>query len=1377
MEKNIALRQLALVSAALLYAVTTFADGERNHYLSKFRQTGGITFYSDDGTPVDKSVVAADKGCDVTIVDMINDNTALDKYYDFYSWTIDATNITSSMMGPWCDNDGYVTLRDGGLTMGALNLMRMGHRYNNVRIKLSETQTWRGPASGTKWSEFSLGSNHEWKGNYYWKARIAALKDRAWTLDGRIRVVIAASNDLSNVDITVNPKARLILSERWGSPQQTSNPRLGAKSFTLKGGDTESSVPLLTIGAQNPETLTFGTSYAPSTFDDTTISPNVYLVDGACVKGGTLDYSVSELHVSGGDSTFSGAVTFKKQALIDVASGASLTFTGSVSADEGAGIVLSGGGSIRFSKRTVTVPISGNGTIYCDCASEGGEKILSGDLSGFTGTIYAASGEVLIHSNANINASATLSAAEGAVCRMLSTEDFGDYSEDGRWYHRDAEGIKHQYLFLNAFPRNQNFGESKFREVQDVVQSNNWINGSVFVIDQHFGGGQGLSASTDLAGIIVKDTATQSGNGYFDGWFDLSLGSRGIDIGKEFTLNFWFHNKYLKLMKSQVWRGPASDVRTGDDGLARINVGGKWDFYYPTGSITPMQDGLELALEGNLHVHLYYPSNDMSRADVIVRSPAKLTLQSPGGLATYKDWVGRLKAAKLTLEGVNAAFSLGKNTTISSDVVAPWIVLKDGASFSFTDKTWTNDVSLASAGTGGRLSGSYALQGGTLNLVAGEGSTLDMTDVAFSQAQGHSSDISVTGTGTLKVAIDSFAKIGVPIEIDGPVLELTGAGNWTRPFDGVSGLVISSSEAIYVSPDVLASYAEDTISVASGTLLLDSVASLPQNCKVVTSGTGKLALADATGFDPDSHMGGTKAVDDELRIITDEALENEDVSVGNGQTLHVFGSGLKPSSTVVLAAGSTLVFHKPATVHSPVSVTGESTIISVDAAATGTFAGSVTFTGSCNIYATGGIVFEGGGSATSAMLRQMCGLVTFRKKSVTMAGSNGGYTLRDGRCVVSNNCTFTNKDLSHWRLDSSYQTGDVTLEIAAGGTVTLGNNGYIYIGRLPAHESRLLINGGTFSHSTPDYMYINDSADGKSVIEFVSGNFVSQRRFSVNHKPSTASGYAKFIWKGGVWSTTGAYAYKYHHLFECSADSGIEFSVEGPDCVLDFRNFQYPDSISNFNKGVSTMIGGPEGRLTVKGKAGKEANLTLVNFTPNGMALNLNGTPSSDVEIVGTGDAVELGWVVPGTGGVVRCTGVASPLLANYVVSAGDVFENTYIRDGWYSGFTSATTNDLVFCNGATYLLRPSEQGYVEPLSISGALVLPESMRYNVARDGRALLPTEGSVVVDAAEGVEGAECTWTAASGILSQSSSMSVEDGDLVFRYRPKGVIISFR
>ena len=1378
-------RAMKLTVAGVLLAMAAMADGERNHYLARFLQKSGepaLRFWLN-GVEVPKATVIADKGCDVTVVDMKTDNPTIQDNYEFHSWTFDNTNAISELTGPWLDQNSTFTIGEGGVTLAANNRLSFGNKFTDtVRVKLAESQTWSGPATGTTWAQFTMGWKQFYGGGHYWRSTFKSLKDIVWTLDGRIKVSLTASNDLSNVDLVVNPNARLILiGQFFNSSNIACNAHLNAKSLTLKGGDAGSSLATFTVGAQNPDTV-FGTTSAPSTFDDATVSPKVNLVDGASIKGGTFDYAVSELNVSGGDSTISGAVTLKKKVGIDIAANASLAFTGSVSADEGAGVELTGDGSLVITNALFGVPIGGNGNIRCDPGA-GVEVVISGDLSSFTGSIHVATGTLLIHSDAQLNPAATVTAAEGASYRYITAADFGDYTENGKWYYRDSDGVRHQYQFLNGFESNTHFpGSVTFREIPDVVASDKWRSGSVFVVDQKFGGGIGIDASLAMEGFIATEDATvpSSTYAYFDQDYDFTVGERGIDIRQLCSFYIWMPKARFRLSKSQTWRGPAAATLSASP--ARLHVGGSPVYYYPTGSITPLMDGLELTIEGDLDVLLYYPTNNMTTADVTVKAPARLTLANPSGKALpMRDWSGRLNARQLTFDGGSGGLAMPKSDLISPEMLAPRIVLKNGATFSLTGKSWTGVTLVASgASTVNSLTGTHTLLDDVMNLEAEVGATLDISAATFKRGEGVAGGFSATGAGTIRLSVDQL--VG-GFAVDGPSIVLTGRGAWTNALAAASGLTIDTSTYVFVTSEALAGYGATEINVTSGTLFLDSVASLPQGCKVVTSGTGALALYDMTGFDADVHMGGTKNVVSDDLFVTDAARENEALTVPAGQFLHIAGSGLKSSSTVTLEDGASIIFHKTATIYAPVTLTGAATIRTIDASAEGTFAGAVTAgdvasqTGNCDIWAPGGIVFAGGAAIHKTPVCQRSGTVIIRDKEFSLQKSAGGFYMFEGYCLITNCTAESIANGGEWYLNRANQTGDVALEVAAGATFKHGNNTRIFIGASTNFESRLIVNGGTFTHETYDRMYINENGNGKGVFELRAGEFRTQRRVITGFKPGTSVGCAKFIWSGGTWSTTSTGSkYKYTHLFESTyANSGLEFIVSGTDCVLDLTYFQYADSISNFNNGVSTMVGMPGARLRVKGKQNVLSKLTLANFTPNGMALDLNPEPSCDVEIPCDGSDLELGWVVPGTGGVVRCIGTASPLLANYVVPSGETFENAHVNDSWNAGFASVTANDLVFGDGATYLLRTTAQG-LPAIDFAGALVTSGNVKYAVDASGGAIPESDGTVIVRTGEGFSG-DGTWSAASARLGRMSSVTAEGNNLLFSYRLKGVVISIR
>jgi hypothetical protein len=377
------------------------------------------------------------------------------------------------------------------------------------------------------------------------------------------------------------------------------------------------------------------------------------------------------------------------------------------------------------------------------------------------------------------------------------------------------------------------------------------------------------------------------------------------------------------------------------------------------------------------------------------------------------------------------------------------------------------------------------------------------------------------------------------------------------------------------------------------------------------------------------------------------------------------------------------------------------------------------------------------------------------------------------------NCTVKTQD-AEWTMDAADQTGDVLCEIASGATWSIGNNSIPCIGGQDDFESRLLINGGTMSHTVYDPIRMNKDGKGKSVFEFASGVLNSERRVIVGRKADATKGYAKFIWRGGTWKTHGnqGYRYKYRHLFEgkeAAGYGGFEFSIAGPDCVLDFGQFEYPDCISNFlNLASSKMTGKPGARLKIKGKQGVVSNFVLLDFEPNGMELDLNSMPRSNVEVVGDGSPVHLTWVTPGTNGMVNCSATPSPLLASYVVPEGGTFENAFTQ-GWNSGFLSQTDTNLTFSADAADLLRPTAAG-LTPLSLAGSLILPEAMTYIVDRSAGRVPVGTGSVLVETGAGIAG-ECEWTANGGISRRDSAVRADDGRLVLDYMPSGTTVIIR
>ena len=912
-----------------------------------------------------------------------------------------------------------------------------------------------------------------------------------------------------------------------------------------------------------------------------------------------------------------------------------------------------------------------------------------------------------------------------------------------------------------------------------------WKDGSVVYFSRIWKGGLGSLRAMDICGII-RSVESGDTTHYIDANYDFTVGERGIEfLGPTMGIYVLKRDNYFRLSESQTWKGVAAE--SFGSGHNRIYMGGHWSTLYPTGSMTALKDDLTLTLDGNLLLSIYYPSNDFSRANLVVKKPALVMCTHPGGHSDeiFKNTYGRLNAKTLVIDGGAGMYfgsqtiadtSVGSPAEISPLAVARRIVLKNGACLTATkETTWTTTELAVAAGSACGASGAFVLQDETLFIEVEEGAHLDLTGASFRSASRVSSGILARGLGSVRVSLDNISQLSGGFVADGASIEVIGSGYWTGSLEKASRFSVASEGGpITVSATALAGYKGDEICVTKGILVLDSVASLPQGCKVVTSQGGKLVLLDATGFDADMHMDGTKNYGTDSSIVTDAPRENETITLDNGATLHVFGSGLKASSLITMGQNASIRFYRPATIFSSINVTGAVTFVTLDVSGESRIAGNVSGNGNINVSALGGLVFSGG-ATFNKHFKQERGKVILCDEKIEF---NSYVSIYEGHLLMTN-CTVKSEH-NKWAMDLSDQTGDVLCEIAFGATWDIGNNSVPHIGGHEEYESRILINGGTMSHTTYDKIQMNASGTGKSVFEFASGVLNSERLIFVGRNADATTGYAKFIWRGGTWRTHGNqnFRYKYRHLFDGVSETGcggLEFSIEGPDCVMDFGMFEYPDCISNFyNLAASKMVGKPGARLKIMGKQGVVSKFVLQDFEPNGMELDLNSLPRSDVEVVGNGSPVHITWVVPGTNGMVKCSATPSPLLASYIVPEGEAFENVFIN-GWNSGFLSQTDTNLTFSAGSSYLLRPTAEG-IAPLTLAGSLILPEAMMYVVDRSLANAPIGEDTVLVDTFAGVVG-ECEWTANGGISRRDSSIDANDGKLLLNFVPSGTILIVR
>ena len=671
-----------------------------------------------------------------------------------------------------------------------------------------------------------------------------------------------------------------------------------------------------------------------------------------------------------------------------------------------------------------------------------------------------------------------------------------------------------------------------------------------------------------------------------------------------------------------------------------------------------------------------------------------------------------------------------------------------------------------------RVTGDYVLEDEATYFTVDEGATLDLTEANFSVTNGVNARLVVCGGGTVRLLAEQMQTLPGGFDLSGVKLALVGETTWDRPLTGLSGFSVESDGLVYLTAAALEGYAGTDIEIRGGTLVIDSAAAIPSGVKFVTEGTGAFVLVDRTGFDKDVHMGGTKNTESPERIVTEEQIENEEVTVADGRTLAILGSGLGDSSSVTVEDGGKIRFYRTATVAASVTLLGNAEITTEGESVVGTVAGRVTApaaTSSCVLALTsrGTLCFTGGGEFGA--LRDVAlrtGRVEISGKTFKTSGSlylyGGWLKICDGGYW---DCCY--KTWTYVLIDQT-QTEDATVEVAEGGTIRIGNSNFINIGKDPNHLSRLLINGGTISRPIADNLFQINCGDGtgNGVVEFNAGLIDTTRFLLCNN----TTGNPQFIWRGGTVRVTGSYR-------EFVRGKNLPVTIAGPDCVFDLSSYGY-DVYSNCvgNAGI-TWRGEPGARLAVKGSTSRDQVLRLYDFTPDGMAIDLNAAPRANVEIEGTGADVALGWATPGTTGTVTCFGTPSPLLASYFVPAGTTFENAYVNDRWHVGFTSVVTDSLVFEKDATYLLRTTAERTLPNLVLAGSLFLPESLTYVVDQSlGRLLQPAEPLTFVTPAKGIEG-ECVWTCGGGISKKNSRVFAEDDVLKFDYKPTGALLIVR
>ena len=940
---------------------------------------------------------------------------------------------------------------------------------------------------------------------------------------------------------------------------------------------------------------------------------------------------------------------------------------------------------------------------------------------------------------------AAFAASLSAFAGGRGTDSTGEYWED------DA-GVKHYYLFQRTFSNTCWSTLYTYDRTQTETATGSWVNGAIWTFERNtsYGGSQNSVGTHTAYGVHFE----KARNMYFEN-FTLNLGAYGIrsEVGG-FKLAFYNSSgaKRLILKESQTWSGPASDTLTTDAFVIVVNQ--PYQSHYANNLYA--DDDVVLTVEGNTFVSMLTYTNDLSNADVVIRSPAIMSMPK------HNYGTGRLHARKLTIDA-GAGVYFGKNTGISYGSlipdshgysigsyplitpvqIAPTIVLTNGATLTAKETTTiSGGVSVVSAGTTtNRFSGTFKLVDDATVLRVPAGATLDLTAAKF-----------------------------------------TGTGNFAVEGEGVLLANLSTTAGGY---DFLSSWLGDVsgfdgnceLLVTNGTLVVDRAEQIPENCVIVTSGAGAVLVVDDTGFDPETQMGGTRNVEPPSRLVVTDAEVTGDVVVNKNETLLVFGSGLGANASLTLWGGSTVMFRRTATISAPTWTTNTVNYKTFDASVTGTVASAFSVTKD-NVSvsdksvaelkmnaAPGQLVFSGSGQWRDFRMVSGVVLVTGDYDVYgTQYFDNGHMIVRDGGHMK------IKKSWQYLRLDNN-PSANACLEIADGGTFEkVSGNCYTYIGNNASRESKLLLTGGTFIHK---YDSFNFKAGG--VIDIESGWFQTGCRINCNSSATAEN--AKIIIRNGTMYYSGGGAGYAYAMFEGKGICNVH--VASTNGTLRWYGQSYMPDTTNETATAQVKWTCSEGaRLKVIGPDYNTAVMTLHNFEADGLALDFNNANHAkplEVRIVDPKDPFLVGYVLPGRDNrKIVAVNSASALVASYVVPAGQTFNASALPSGWHNGFGDVSVSNITFEAGSTF--RFPFFGDAAPLEMSGLLTLPESMNYSVERLGIRTMAEDVPVLVPAL-GTAGDDCDFTCTGGVKAKNAAMSAKDGALVFSYDAPRMTIIFK
>ncbi len=801
----------------------------------------------------------------------------------------------------------------------------------------------------------------------------------------------------------------------------------------------------------------------------------------------------------------------------------------------------------------------------------------------------------------------------------------------------------------------------------------NWVDGSIAQMTNNIA----LYKDVRVAGYIVGSESSALNRSR-----SMHIGAYGVSLPRTTskTTVYFRNGGDVHLTASQTWSAgySGSGVQIGCD-VSKTNAANQlMNKFYADEDVT-------WTIGQNMSV-LLRAASDFSSADVEVAAGGKLTISEESIYPT------RLNARTLSVNGGQALFYAGDNADEGGYTIASSLDVSNGGSATFySGSVW--DV-----GTVRALEGSAAVSGTTtfknaLNpIYVAAGATLNFS-VDTSSGMSMSEGISLSGSGTFS----SSASLATVLSLDG--------------FDG-------------------------TVSVTSGVLLMPAMSEWPAGITVTTSDTGSILLAGRGGYDA-TRVGGTGNIVSQSFIITDEVVEDDEITVGSGETLYVMGGGLTANTHLTLNDGATVLFVTNAVVASPAAISGLVHVQTVAASMTGEFSGYLTanedaedgyaladsasyyderrrfiLEGPGLIVLSGGCYFEN--YACLCHERGAASLVqgTFEFGRGEGASGFGGRIMIGDYAdlfTVSNGATVLMPKQSNSRGFSIYARSGRTsvMEVGTGGTLDIYQNRNMFIGTGSQNATNVFrIAGGTVKlHHRGGWFYLGYVGGASySRFEFDSGRFECER-FLQSHK-NTASRH-DVVWTGGTW------VHNSDNRDSIVIESPmVQMNIAGPDCVLDLSGAVITNS---FNRQSATKdtpvkpwVWTGDGLLTVTNAERfvinsdmENARIALADATLEVRDVNMLydgtdlvvGTEPLSVDI----DSLEI------AGDNVGVESLSSLELPSVTVKAGGAWDSTRFTGG-------PTVGDLSFEDGAVLAVSSGTGTF----SLGGDLALPQSMFYNV---------------------------------------------------------------